>query len=280
MNIFEQFLIFLQAKMQTPTIFGVYHIICFVVMIIICAVIIICRNKITQKQVRLTLFILSITLIVLEILKQLIYSFNYNSTTNTATWDYQWYAFPFQFCSTPMYIMLIASLCKDNKFRDCLYSYLGTFALFAGLAVMVYPGDVFTSTIFINVQTMIWHSSMVIVAVLLWSSRSIRLEQTTILKASLVFITMVSIAVTMNYVWKISGGVDAGETFNMFYISPYYPCQFPILSILWLNAPYIVFLLNYILGFMLCAYLMLIIIKLISKIYKISNNSKTNTTQI
>ena len=266
MNIFAQFLIFLQAKTQTPTIFGLYHIICFVVMIIICAVIIICRNKITQKQVRLTLFMLSITLIVLEILKQLIYSFNYNTTTNTATWDYQWYAFPFQFCSTPMYIMLIASLCKDNKFRDCLYSYLGTFALFAGLAVMVYPGDVFTSTIFINVQTMIWHSSMVIVSVLLWSSHSIRFGQTTILKASLVFITMVAIAVTMNYVWKLSGGLETGETFNMFYISQYYNCHFPILSFIQSNAPYIIFLLSYIIGFILCAYIILVIAILIHKI--------------
>ena len=275
MNFFEQIIFFLQANMNTPKTFGLFHIICFVLMIIIIALIIIFRNKFTPKTVKYILLFLGLTLIILEILKQLIFSFNYNPTLDTVTWDYQWYAFPFQFCSTPMYIFIIAGLCKPNLFRDCLYSYLATFSLIAGLGVMIYPGDVFTSTIFINIQTMIWHSSMVIIGVLLWSTNSVKIQHSTILKANSVFIIMVCLALLLNFAWKVFGGVETGETFNMFFVSPYYKCHLPILSYIQLHTPYIVFLLSYILGFIALSYLVYLIRLLIYYLSKkINHNTK------
>ena len=40
------------------------------------------------------------------------FSFNYDSLHTW--WNYQWYAFPFQFCSTPMYVGLIAALTNSD----------------------------------------------------------------------------------------------------------------------------------------------------------------------
>ena len=51
------------------------------------------------------------------------------------SYNYAWYAFPWQFCSTPMYIGLLAGLSK-GKLHDHFCAYLATFALFAGTAVM------------------------------------------------------------------------------------------------------------------------------------------------
>ncbi len=285
MNAFEKFLYAFQSTMTKPSILGWYHILCFLLMITASVLVVVFRKKISEKGVKYTILTMSIILIVFEIIKQLIYSFNYDEITQTVTWDYQWYAFPFQFCSTPMYIMLIAGLCKKNLFRDCLYSYLGTFALFAGLVVMFYPGDVFSSTIFINIHTMLWHGSMVVIGVLLWATHSIEFKQKTFLKACGVFLVVLLLAMLMNLIWKWAGGLETGETFNMFYISPFYPCTMPILSIIYDKAHYIVFLLCYVLGFLLAGYIFTLIPILINKInlkiklkkiQKLNENLKNN----
>jgi len=49
-------------------------------------------------------------------------------------------------------------------------------------------------------------------------------------------------------------GMD--DTFNMYFISPYFDCTLPILSIIYPLVPYPLFLVMYILGFSLIAALM------------------------
>ena len=80
-------------------------------------------------------------------------------------------------------------------------------------------------------------------------------------------------------------GLETGETFNMFYISPFYPCTLPVLNIIYEKTPYIVFLLCYILGFLLAGYIFTLIPILINrinlkiklkKIQKLNENLKNN----
>lgn len=278
MNFFEKFLYTFQNTMATPQIFGWFHILWLLIITTAITLIIIFRKRINEKDVRYTILTIGILLILFETMKQLIYSFNWNANTQTSSWNYQWYAFPFQFCSTPMYIMLAAGLSKKNLFRESLYAYLGTFALFGGLSVMFYPGDVFCSTIFINIQTMFWHGSMVVVGILLWVTNSIQIKQKTLIKASCVFAVMLAIAMALNYIWKFAGGLETGQTFNMFYISPFDNCTLPLLSIIYSNTPYIVFLLCYVFGFVLIAYLIILIAMAINKLNLVYKNKKKNIT--
>ena len=80
--------------------------------------------------------ITALVVILLEIYKQINYTFSYEGAI---TFDYQWYAFPFQFCSTPMYVGLLVGLFRKGKIHDALCAYLATYAVFAGLCVMIYP---------------------------------------------------------------------------------------------------------------------------------------------
>lgn len=258
---------FLQGKMEKPTWFGWYHLMWLGIMVVACTLIYIFRNRIPKKAVNITLLVAGIVLIIFEIYKQLIYSFKFNP--NGSYWKYNWSAFPFQFCSTPMYLMLIAGVLRKGKVYDCILSYLSTYALFAGLVVMIYTGDVFSTYIGINIQTMIWHSSMFTIGFMLLATRSVKLNFRTVLKASIVFGAMLIIALIMNVIWHYYGN---NETFNMFYISPYYPCTLVILDTVYKSAPYIVFLLVYVLGFMLVAFIIMgiamLLDKLERKIYK------------
>lgn len=220
-----------------------------------------------MRFTRIVVLTYSILGIVLEIYKQLNFSFN----STSGEWSYQWYAFPFQFCSTPMYVGLIAGCCKKCKFQEYLYSYLATFALFAGLSVMFYPGDVFTRTIGINIQTMVCHGGMVVMGIYLWFSKQVKFEFKTILKALSVFCVLVTVALIMNVIFNSTGNT---ATFNMFFISPYLPCTLPILNMIYEMVPYPVFLIIYIIGFTLAAFIMLLVAIGINRLVKLKIRDK------
>ena len=262
----ENFMHFLQGRMTTPGLFGWFHILSLVIMVALCVVIYIFRKKISPKAVNLIVLCTGIAIILLEVYKQLIFSFNYNGGNGNSYWDFEWYAFPFQFCSTPMYIMLLAGILRKGKIHDTLYCYLATFALFAGLVVMIYPGDVFISYIGINIQTMICHGGMFVIGFLILATRSIKFDLRSLLKATIVFVIMLIIALLMNIIWHYCS--KSSETFNMFYISPYFPCTLPLMNIVYANTPYTVFLLIYIIGFMLAAGFMLAVAILLDKLEK------------
>ena len=243
----------LDTPMETPTLFGWFHILWLIITGAV--TFLLCRfGKGKEKGIILWT---SVVVILLEIYKQINYSFSYE---NGITFDYQWYAFPFQFCSTPMYIGLLAGLTK-GKFHDALCSYLATFALFAGLCVMIYPGDVFIGTLGINIQTMICHGSMVAIGIyLLYTGYA---KQKTILKAASVFAVCVCLAAIMNEIAHISG---LEETFNMFFVSPYWECTLPVYSLVHNAVPFPINLLIYMLGFTAASWIILLAAIAISRI--------------
>ena len=67
--------------------------------------------------------------------------------------------------------------------------------------------------------------------------------------ACTVFAAMVAAALTLDLIVPLF----TADTFNMFYISPLYPCTLVILSDVYAAVPYAVFLLVYIFGFCLAA---------------------------
>lgn len=244
----------LDAQMETPALFGWFHILWL--MITGAVTFLFCRfGKGKEKGIILWT---SVLVILLEVYKQINYSFSYEGAI---TFDYQWYAFPFQFCSTPMYIGLLAGLTK-GKFHDALGAYLATFSLFAGLCVMVYPGDVFIGTIGINIQTMICHGSMVAIGIYLLYTGYVKAAHKTILKAASVFAVCVCLAAIMNEIAHVSG---LEETFNMFFVSPYWDCTLPLYSMVHNAVPFPINLLIYILGFTAASWIILFVAILISK---------------
>lgn len=247
-------LTFLDSSMTTPAPYGVFHLIWFALSI--AAGVLLCVYcKDTERYARRVVLITAIIVTVLEIYKQINYTFSFDGTAITA--DYQWYAFPWQFCSTPMYIGLLAGLTR-GKVHQSACAYLATFSIFAGVCVMFYPNDVFISTIGINIQTMICHGSMLTIGIYLLGSGYVKLEHKTILKATPVFAVAVAIAVILNEVAHATGLLET-ETFNMFFISPYCDPHLPVYSIVQQYVAFPWCLIIYITAFTLAAYLMLLI---------------------
>ncbi len=256
MEFWSKVLQLLDTQMETPACYSLFHIIFLAVMILTTVYMCTFRKYDSAAQVRKLVLIVSAVVLLFEVYKQVNYSFAYDGSK--ITFDFQWYAFPFQFCSTPMYVGILAGLIKRGKVHDALCAYLATFSIFAGLCVMVYPGDVFIGTVGINIQTMICHGVMLPIGAYLFATGHVKLEHKTILKALCVFTVAVVIAVTMNEVAHITGLLER-ETFNMFYFSPYCAPSLPVYSIVQGIVPYPLSLIIYIAGFTAAAYLVLLV---------------------
>lgn len=248
MNAFEKVLYFLEAEMERPTNYGWFHLM-FVGIVIISTIFLCLRFKDCDDKVFRRIALISwIIIVLLEIYKQVIYTFEYDGAV--VTWDYQWYAFPYQLCSTPLYVLPFVAFLKDSKFRDAFVAYMAFFSLFGGLAVFFYPNDVFISTIGINIQTMIHHGSQVVLGIFFIVHSRHKLNIKFYLKSIPVFAALVAIAIIMNecgFGILTSKGMD--DSFNMFYISRHFDCTLPILSEVYKAVPYLAFSLIYILGF-------------------------------
>ncbi len=247
---FEKILTVLNAQMTEPSLYGWFHWLCLFALLGACALVCVKAKNLNDKQFDIVLGSIAGLLIALEIYKQ----FNFAYNPDDDSWAFHWGAFPFQFCSTPMYVMLAAVFIKKQSIREALYCFLGTYGLFAGAAVMLYPSTVFTETIGINLQTMIHHGAMVVVGVMMYTCRKIPASKQTALKGMPVFVVLVTIALIMNILYGEFGNPD--YDFNMFYISPYGSCLLPVFEAIQKSVPYIVFLGLYIVGFTVAAYLM------------------------
>lgn len=258
MNGFEKFLVLLDGKMTTPVSYGWFHIM-FIFLCITATVLIayFFRNA-TDKQNRIVLLVISLIMILFEIYKQLNFSFSYTDTSTS--WSYRWFAFPYQFCSVPMYVALLASFFKKGKVQESLMSFLALYGVFGGLATLVYPEQVFVSTIGINIQTMVHHSLMIVLGVyaIVYNRKKFNLKF--LFKGLVVLLIAIAIAMILNL--SITPFIG-DNTFNMFFISPYFPSTLPLISLLYPLVPYPIFLLLYIVGFALIGLLIFYICKLI-----------------
>ncbi len=272
MTFLQNILRILDTDMVTPTAYGWFHLMWCAIALGAGILLLVFLPKPSEKQTRTLLLTVSLTVLILEVYKQINYTFTPTDTGITA--DFQWYAFPFQFCSQPMYVGLLAVLLPKGKIRECLLAFLGTYALFAGLCVMVSPGDVFIDTVGINIQTMVCHGSMVSVGMWLLGTNTVPTKHKTILKALPVFGTSVGIAALLNEIAHITG-ITENETFNMFFISPHEDPSLIVYSSVQEAVPFPFCLILYIAGFTLASYIVLL---LGMGIQWILRNAKTKKT--
>ncbi|AUD63136.1 hypothetical protein BK010_05870 [Tenericutes bacterium MO-XQ] len=224
-----------------------------------------------QEGIKKYLLIFAIILIAFEVYKQVIFTYQND-------WTYRWYAFPYQFCSIPMYVSLLAALTKRQKIFDMALAFLATYGLFAGTAVMMYPQDVFIETIGINIQTMVHHGGISVVGFSLILAKKVPYNIKTVLKASVMFSVVVLVAIILNFIhntWIAQG------TFNMFFINPKYDNHIPVLSLIQPLVGDITFIFVYYFGFTLVA--LIVFMTVISSIMFIERQAilikKTQTKQ-
>jgi hypothetical protein len=262
MNILE----LLSLKMKEPVAFkslseSWFHYLALIMTILLIVWSIKYFKKSDTKKIKRYLLIFSIILLGFELYKQSIYFYQ-------SEWSYPWYIFPFQFCSIPMYVALLASLTKNDKIYEMSLAFLATYGLFAGTAVMLYPQDVFIETIGINIQTMVHHGGISALGFSLILSKKVSYNVKTVFKASILFSVVVLTAVLLNTIhntWIAQG------TFNMFFINPKFDNHIPVLSLIQPLVGDVVFIFVYYFGFTMVA--LIVFVTIISSIVFIEKQS-------
>ncbi len=226
-----------------PVAFGLFHLVSVAIILAIACLLIVCRRRLPrgERALRRMLLLFGVGLLCLELGKQLAYSY-----TPGAGWSYNWDRFPFQFCSTPIYIALAALCLRAGKLRRALLAFLATYSPVAGCAVLFYPAaDVFHEMVFLNVHTMLWHGAMLLFGLYLWLTEAVTPTLRTLRDSVLTYLPLPLVALALNEA-EAAWGFAGDYTFNMFYISRHGYCMIPVLSWVQQNAPYPVFFLSYV----------------------------------
>ncbi len=227
-----------------PAPFGGFHVVSVSIILAVCVLMVIFRGRLPrgERALRRGLMIFGISLLLLEIGKQLAYSYDLNTG-----WAYNWDRFPFQFCSTPIYAALVAMWLPDNRLRRACTCFLATYSPVAGCAVLFYPAaNVFHEIVFLNLHTMVWHGAMLLFGLYLWLTEAVIPSVKTAVTAAAVYLPMPCIALILNEL-EMKWGFAGAYTFNMFYIARDGRCMIPVLSWFQTHTPYPVFFASYVL---------------------------------
>jgi hypothetical protein len=252
-------------RMETPKLFGFFHIFFIALTIIVSVLLVHHFRDSSEKTVKRILLISWITLVVLEIGKQLILNYEDGFI------KFKWFNFPYQFCETPLYVIPILLVNKNEKVRNGLISYMASFVLFAGLAIILVPVAVISTSVFLNLRQFYGHGLQVALGIFLFVWNRKNMSYKTFLHGTYVFLIGVAIAFTLNLVI----GYGFHKEINMFYIAIDLPSTLLILKDIKPYVPYIVYLLAYIVGFTGIAFGIYYVEDVITRrVYKINVNQK------
>lgn len=265
MNYFEKFLYFMQKEMARPKAFGWFHLLCLCLSFLVLILLYHKGKNASEKQLKIVLAFYGIIALILEIAKQIVWSFNFDAATNLITWDFQWYAFPFQLCTTPIYVSLTCLFLKKGTLRESLLAYLSFVTILGSIVTMILPDSCFVETILVNIHTMYLHCGGFVVSIFLLMNGYVKVNYKNLKNAFLVFISLVSIALLLNtIIYNI--GILNGEEFNMFYISPYFTTTLPIFKTVQEITPYPLYLMIYLLTIFTGELIVFYIAKIIGKV--------------
>lgn len=227
--------------MNTPRPYSMFHL-CFMGFGILTAVLAawLLSHKSGEKAFLPILSVCGALLALSEIYKQL---FLYYVVNNGV---YDWWYFPFQLCSLPIYLCLILPFVRNRKLFIVLLTFMQDFNLLGGIMALAEPSGLFHPYWFLTLHSLIWHILLIFIGLYIGFSKKAEAGVRGYAKTLPLLFLCCGIATLINVTAKPAGQAD------MFYISPYYPTNQAVFSIiarkLGIGAGNLVYLLSICLG--------------------------------
>ena len=249
---------------EAPKPLGNYHLLWITAVIIITITLVTLFSDASNKTTRIIIATIWILMLIFEIIKQIHCSLYVSG--DQITWSYNWGAFPYQFCATPLYILPFAAFSRDGWHRRTAIVFLSSFAIIGGLAIFIFPNSVLSGNKFVDFQSMFHHGIQIFLGVYLASRYRNLLTNEHFKGATIAFLFMAYLAILLNVTYsKISTALEGYHTFNMFFLSPYERYVPPALKDVGIETlPYPVFLIGYLSLFILAAYALMKTLKLVT----------------
>lgn len=128
---------------------------------------------------------------------------------------YDWWYFPFQLCSTPMYLCLLFPLLPPGTAQKTVATYLKAFGFLGGIMALAEPSGLMHPYWTLTLHGLLWHILLIFIAFFCTASGLAGRSLRDFLSTVPLFYVFCLIATCIN--------VATGGRADMFYISPYYP---------------------------------------------------------
>ena len=239
----------LETEMPVPRAYGWFHLLWIGLIAAFTVFLCVRMRDCSDKVFRRFCLIVFIVLVVADLYRQIVFDLvGYDAEAGEFIVRYGWYAFPFQLCSSPHYILPFIIWMKDGKARDACISFMCFFSTLGGVCVFLFPDSCFTYCLGVNIQTMLHHGMQIALGVFFAVRERKRLGLKFFAQGIPVFLSLAAIAMVLNVVVHHAIILKVGGAFDMFYISPYYNSGLPLIGALKASLPYPVFLLLYFIG--------------------------------
>lgn len=196
--------------MDTPRAYGPFHLTFTAVGLALCILAAYLLRHTGRRGNRAVLLSVGGFLLLTEIYKQLFYYFHVGEGS------YEWWIFPFQLCSVPMYLCLIAPFLKEGKVQSAMYHFMTTFNLLGGLMAFIEPSGIVHEYWTLTLHAFLWHMLLVFLGFYLIASgrgaKTVRDYRSSVV----LFLALAGIAFIINLIfWIPSEG-----SIKMFYVGP------------------------------------------------------------
>lgn len=167
-------------------------------------------------------FFCGLLMLISEIWKQYCLTFLINGGS------YNWWYFPFQLCSTPMYILLFLPHIKKERLWNACLTFLMSFGLLGGIAVFADTTGLHYPLPALTIHSYTWHILLIFIggfaAAARFSGKSGKNgEMVSVVHsfadAAMLYLFFCAVAACINHICGRFG------TINMFYINPEYPME-------------------------------------------------------
>ncbi len=196
--------------MDPPPAYGPFHILYTLIGFALCAVAGWKLRHCSEKAAKWILFIAGLILTLSEVYKQLFYYFVIEDNT------YSWGDFPFQLCSIPMYLCLIAPWLKPGKLQRSMYSFMVLYNLLGGAISFTEPSGLLHEYWFLTIHALVWHMLLVFIGLFLCFSKRGGTTKEDYRSSTYIFLALCAIAFILNCIVQYG----LGAHMNMFFVGP------------------------------------------------------------
>ena len=210
---FDSICVYMQPR---PEAWGTWHLCFLLIGLAISVTVAILLRRCSLRCFNNVLRCVGFFLIAIEIMKLL---YNYYSLCDD--FSAVVYLFPFQLCSMPIYMAVIASYLKEgNPLRTALLVFMMSYTFMSGLIAYVEPSGLLNPTYFSTIHSLTWHMLLVFLGLFIGLSGRVGRSIKDFRYAFYLFLACCGIAIALNYVLPLIITREGASVPNMFYIGP------------------------------------------------------------
>lgn len=197
--------------MTPPSPFSLFHVVFFAAGFLVSMLAAYRLRRLPEHKLRRLLSGVGFFLCASEAYKQLFLYYIVNQG------QYDWWYFPFQLCSLPMYLCTALLFIPSPGARRNIYTFLYDYNLLGALMVFVDPSGLMHPFWTLTIHSFLWHIVIIFAGLLILASGQADVSLKGYCKATALFAASALAAIAINVLAHPFGNAD------MFYISPYYP---------------------------------------------------------